>query len=305
MKHLRLREMLHAIFDRRLYGWSFVTKSLFLLGFALIVPSYNLLLLGWPVLSTYVAVFSLYFLISALSSKNYFREFHVMDYWLAFLFLMLSVLAFAFSFVVHVENTAYGMFQVLLVFSLSVLGLFISTLEITVSGHRLCLRQNIGLTDNFIDRQQDIWKRELQGFPNSENIVKRLDSGRYIARLFQRGSFNLTVLWSCIVMEEVIDAAADGIIQKDPLKREDFRTGIGFSRPYPLQLKNLNYVHRQKSSRKNEEMTIKDLWDKVRNPIAHHPYIPSFDETYSALIIFVSFVEEFPKTLQAWKFPKA
>ena len=126
-----------------------------------------------------------------------------------------------------------------------------------------------------------------------------IDNGKIVVTLFDRGSFNLAVLWSCNIMEEIIDAAADGIIQKDEQKKQLFRTEIGSPRRYPLQLKNLNYVHRQKRCRKNEEMTVDDLWDKVRNRIAHHHYLPSFDETFGALIIFVSFMESFPETLKA------
>jgi hypothetical protein len=299
-----MHETLNVIFDRRLYGRGFVWKSAFFLGFALIVPSYTLYLFYWPSLITYVLVFLIYFLISGLFSKNLGRrEFPVMPFWLSFLFLMISILAFAFFFIARVENTVYGIFQSILLFALPMLALLISVPEITILGQRYSLRMNIGLTDSFIDTQSEIWKRELGGFPNSENIVKVLDAGRYVANLFDRGSFNLAILWSCNVMEEIIDAAADGIIQKDASKRELFRTGTGFPKRYPLQLKSFNYVHRQKSCRKNEQMTVDDLWDKVRNPIAHHHYIPTFDETYGALIIFVSFVEGFAKTLQAWKLP--
>jgi len=311
MKRPKLREILQelqamflAVFDRRLYSWGFVWKSAFFLGFILIVPSYAFFLFNWPTLITYVSGFLVYFLISGLFSKNFGkREFPLMPFWLSFLFLMISILAFTFFFVARVENTAYGLFQSLLLFMLPILALLISVPEITILGQRFSLRMNIGLTDRFIDNQNKIWKKGLKGFPNSKNIVDALDAGRHVASLFDRGSFNLAILWSCNVMEEIIDAAVDGIIQKDPLKRELFRTETGSRKRYPLQLKNLNYVHRQKSCRKNEQMTIDDLWDKLRNPIAHHHYIPTFDQTFGALIIFVSFMEGFPKTLQAWKLP--
>jgi hypothetical protein len=104
-------------------------------------------------------------------------------------------------------------------------------------------------------------------------------------------------------MEKIIDAAADGIIQKDSLKRPLFKKEKGGPQRYPSQLRNLNYIQRQEMGRRNEQMNIDDLWDKVRNPIAHHNIKPTFDQTFGALIIFVSFIQEFPKTLQAWKLP--
>jgi uncharacterized membrane protein HdeD (DUF308 family) len=301
MKYPKIHEIFNAIFDRRLYGRGFIWKSVFFLGFALIIPSYAFFLFSREILVAYILVFLVYFLISGLFSKNFEkREFPVMPSWLSFLFLMVSILAFAFFLVARVENNVYGMFQSLLLFTLPILAFIISVPEITVLGQRFSLRMNIGLTNHFIDKHQEIWKKELKGFPNSENIVDALDAGRHVASLFDRGSFNLAVLWSCNVMEEIIDAAAKGIIQKDPLKKELFRTETGF-RTYPTKLRNFNYVHRQKSCRKSEQMTIDDLWDKVRNQIAHHHYVPTFDQTFGALIIFVSFVEEFPKTLQAWR----
>jgi hypothetical protein len=298
MKRPRLLAILHALSDKRLYGFGFVWRSAFLLCWALALPSYAFALFSWPLLSVYVMVFLLYFFTSGLCSKNILSEFQAMQYWQAFLLLMVGSLAFGFSFVARVESTIFGQFQMLVVLMLSVIALLISITEITVSGQRLSLRQSIGLTDNFIDTKKEFWKKELEGFPNSENIVECLDSGRYVRVLFDRGSFNLAVLWCCNVMEEIIDATAEGIISKDPLKKPLFKNEKVSSQRYPTQLKNLNYVHLQKTCRKTEQLSIDDLWDKKRNAIAHHHYIPTFDETYGALIIFVSFVEEFPKTLQ-------
>jgi hypothetical protein len=60
-------------------------------------------------------------------------------------------------------------------------------------------------------------------------------------------------------------------------------------------------VHCPKPCLKDERLSPEELWKEKRNRIAHHNYKTSFAETYGALIIFVSFVENFPKTILAWK----
>jgi hypothetical protein len=67
------------------------------------------------------------------------------------------------------------------------------------------------------------------------------------------------------------------------------------------RLGNFKYVHIGKTGRKDEQISIDDLWDKVRNPIAHSNRKPSFAETYGALNVLVSFIQDFPKTLKTWQ----
>jgi hypothetical protein len=69
-----------------------------------------------------------------------------------------------------------------------------------------------------LTNKKEAWKKKLTDFPNAEKIVNELDAGRHVARLFDEGSFSLSVLWACNVMEEIINATADGIIQTDPTK---------------------------------------------------------------------------------------
>ena len=181
------------------------------------------------------------------------------------------------------------------------MALTVAIVEVTVLGQIVSLRDNIHLNDVFFRKQRRIWEKDLEGFPNSGRIIEKIDDGRFIPVFFDRGSFNLVVLWSCNVMEEIIDAAVEGIIQKDPTKKLTFKNERGGPQRYASQLKNLNYVHHQRIGRESEQMSIEDLWDKVRNPIAHHKYKPTFDQTFAALTIFVRFMEEFPKTVQSWK----
>jgi hypothetical protein len=249
-----------------------------------------------------VPVFFALVLVSGLGSKNFARTQEVpnMGHLRGFLFLIVSAFAVVFPFLMKFPNDMYGLFQFLSTVSISNVALTVAIVEVTVLGQRVSLRDNIRLNDGFFKKQKMIWEKDLEGFPNSERIIEKIDDGRFIPGFFDRGSFNLVVLWSCNVMEEIIDAAADGIIQKDPTKKLTFKNERGGPQRYASQLKNLNYVHRQ-SGREGEQMSIEDLWDKVRNPIAHHTLKPTFDQTFAALTIFIRFMEEFPKTLQSWK----
>ena len=295
--------MFLTVFDRRLYGFSFFVISCPLLAVGLGVEIMLNYVLNRTMLLFNVPMFFVLVLISSLGSKNFVREREVpnMGHFRAFLFLIVSALAIIFPFLVKFPNDMYGLFQFLLTFFISTLALSVAIVEVTVLGQRVSLRENIRLNDDFFKKQKKIWEKDLKGFPNSGRIIEKTDDGRFIPVFFDKGSFNLVVLWSCNVMEEIIDAAVDGIIQKDPTKKSTFKNERGGPQRYATQLKNLNYVHRQSAGRESEQMSIEDLWDKVRNQIAHHKYKPTFAQTFAALTIFIRFMEEFPKTLQSWK----
>ncbi len=178
--------------------------------------------------------------------------------------------------------------------------LLLAILQITVLGQRVSLRRSVPLTDDFFKKQKEEWRNNLQGFPNLDEILRSLDDGQYIAGLFEKGSFNLAVLWSCSTIEKIIDSTADGIISITPEKTSLFRKQNGLPQHYPSQLKILGYSLKIEKQDNSEQMNIFTLWE-LRNKIAHDNYKPTFSETYCALTILVSVVHEFPKTLQSWK----
>ena len=176
-----------------------------------------------------------------------------------------------------------------------------SAFIIGLAGQRFHLRNSVGFDNNFIEKQKELWKQQLKNFPNANNIIKEIDSGKRVAHLFDRGSFDLTILWSCNVIEGVVNATIREIVKKDPDVKTLFRTPDGIPISPHNKLRVLNYVHKQRPCRKTEEITTKTMWKELRNPIAHENKEVSFEETYGALMIFVSFIEEFPKTLIAWQ----
>ena len=139
------------------------------------------------------------------------------------------------------------------------LALLVAVIEVTIPGQRLSLRNNIGLTDGFIDKEKVAWKEELKDFPNAEKIINELDAGRHVAKLFDQGSFSLAVLWACNVMEEIINAAGDGIIQTDHSKKSLFRRQNGERERIPRQLSNLGYTHRHRTCRPEEDLRVDNL----------------------------------------------
>jgi len=140
-----------------------------------------------------------------------------------------------------------------------------------------------------------IWESDLSGFSHADKIIKHLDDGRFIPKLFDKGLFNLTVLWSCNMMEKIIDAVVHEIIVLTPEKRDLFRTKERWL-SYPRKLKNLGYEY----SAEDKSFDFPDLWNKLRNKIAHHNKRPTFDETYETLKILVSFTKETPKIIKTW-----
>lgn len=303
MNSINFRGILRALWDRRLYGRTFLLNSVPFLGFGFFFQLSVIFVLNRQMLSFYVAVFLGLILFSALGAKNFAKEFHCIGYHLGLLFLFASVLAETATFLLHVENSLYGVFQILVVFCISTVAFVISTMHITVWGQRASLRVSAGLTNGFFRKQKKIWEHELGKFPNFNNILENLDDGQFVAGLFDRGSFNLVILWSCNVMEKIIDATVEGIISKDPTKRPVFKKEDGSRQRYPLQLKNLGYEIGSESENKGDQVSIEALWHKIRNDVAHRNIRPTFHETYGALTILVSFMEKMPKTLQAWKLP--
>jgi len=303
MEHSKLQGILLTVFDKRLYGLQFflISGPPLAVGLAIEVSIYYAL--KSPLLLSYVFVFLALVLICGIGSKNFGREREVpnMGYFRSFLFLIVSVLAVTFPFLAHFSNNLYGFFDFLLTYTISVLALTVAVVEVTILGQRTSLRKSIHLDVEFFKKQRAIWEERLQSFPNSEKILDRIDDSKYVSDFFDRGSFNLAILWSCSIMEEIIDATTKRIIKRDPTKEPLFRKEKGERQPYPLQLRNLNFIYHPKSTRKSEEMSIDDLWVKERPQIAHHEHRPSFDETFGALAIFVSFIEEFPKKLEAWE----
>lgn len=296
----RLKMMFDAVKDKNLYGRAFFYNSFFYLIIGLIVQYYVYYLLTPTWLVIYVPLyFAMIFLLSGLFAKNFKKEFHPMGWWLALLLLLSSTLAKAFAIIAPFENTFIGFLKRLLVLGIPEPAFLISLVTIAVFGQRLSLRNSIGLDDKFFVKEKNRWKSEVKGFPNFDKILESLDGGQFVAGLFDKGLFSLAILWSCNVMEEVVDAIADGITSKAPEKKAFFKTEEGRPRRYTLQLKNLGYASLLKRQ-ENSKFNVNILWHKVRNDIAHHNYTPTFNDTNATLKILILFVRETPFVLQQW-----
>jgi hypothetical protein len=303
MKSTYASAVLHAILDRRLYGRTFFLNCLPFLAFGIVFQSLVISMLNKPMLALYLPTAVGLVLFSALGSRNFAREFYCIGYHLGLLFLLASVLAETSTFLLHVENSPFGAFQIIVVFAISTMAFVISTVHIAVWGQRVSLRMSAGLTDDFFRKQKKEWKNELKEFPNAKSILDSIDGGRFIANLFDRGSFNLVVLWSCNVMEEIVDAITDGIISMHPEKTELFKTKDGRRQNYPRQLKNLGWQLRRTRDQNDESLDEDQVWNTLRNNIAHHNHKPTFAETYGTLKVLTCFLTTMPMTLKAWKQP--
>ena len=225
-----------------------------------------------------------------------------MGHFRCFLFTLASVLASVAPFVVQQPADPLGAsLQFALLYTISVLALTMAIVETTVYGQRLSLRKNMQLTNEFFKKQEKMWKEKLEGFPNSENIIESIDDSRAVATLFDRGAFGLAVLWSCNIMEQTIDAIAEGIISKNPEKKDLFRKQDNTPVRYPKQLENIGFKPNLAKNRKDEQITTEALWHEIRRNIAHYNHKPTFQQTYGAIYILNSFIKEMPEILQNWK----
>jgi len=243
----------------------------------------------------YALVYIGLILMSGLFAKNFKGDFYLTEWWIAFLLFFMSIISMLFA-LTSLEGTILGLIQFIILFSLSQVSFVFSVIILTVFGQRASLREKIGLTHDFFEKEKRKLKNMLLGFSSLDRIIEVLDEGQFIVDLFDKGFFNLSVLWSCNVMERVIDAIVDEIISRAPESRSLFRKESGRRLPYPKQLRNLGYRFYQDKKKFN----LDTLWHKVRVKIAHYNYRPTFKETNETLKILVSFTKEIPIILQQW-----
>ena len=289
-----IRNIALEIFDRRLYGTGFFRNFLYcLIPFAVVF--YIIYLINPNQSIFFLIAYIAFILITGLFSKNYHRfYFHPMDLLFSWFFIFSSIISLAYCFVAKFPRSLIGFLQLLLIMIIAVLSFCFSSMHIIVLSQRRSLREKIGFKDNFFENQKEKWNMKLKVFPNRNKIIGCFDKGHYILILFDRGYFNLTVLWCCSLIEEIVDKIADGILQNNPEKALLFKRENGRRLPYVKQLENLGY----KPS--FEGKCLRNLWEvwNVRNKIAHRNYQPSFDETVDTIEFFISFIKEMPIVLE-------
>lgn len=217
---MKISKYIQVVFDRRLYSKS-ILFSLFVLAVAAIVNAVILSMFGFQSSIIYLMLFILLIIVSALPVKNVGRNFYAIEFWLSALFLITSVIAEAFTFIFFVKGLI-DFFSYILPWCVSNIAVVVSVLHVTVLSQRLSLRESVGLVDNFFANQKRLWKDELKEFKNADRIIECLEDGKFIPHLFDKGLFNLIVLWSCNMMEKIIDVATEEIIALKPEKRSLF-----------------------------------------------------------------------------------
>jgi hypothetical protein len=291
----RLRSLLSIVVDRRLYGLGFLITSLPFAVILLAIQLYILFLFSPQLLPIHVFLYVLVIVLSGAPAKNTEREFHLMDRWLAYLVLFTGLLGAGFGFTLKTEATPFGYLQALLALIIPQIVIVLSLMNIVVRGQRISLRASVGLPDGAFDKAKKEWEQELGMLPNLDKIVGNLYEGRFVASLFDAGFFNLAILWSCSIMEEVVDTITNEIISKKPDQAVFFRHEDSSRRPYPEQLNSLGY-----GLQEAQRTLLWRVW-AVRNRIAHHKHKPTFSETADTLRTLISFTEEMPTTLKNWR----
>lgn len=295
-----LNGIANAIFDKRLYGTNFFLLSGPFLGLGFGIEITIISQIRPEMLLLYFPIFIVVVLMTGLESKNFTREVNNIGRVRGVLFLLASVIAVITPFLIGTQNDFYGLFRFSITFLISTVALIFAIFEITIYGQRASLRSSLQLTKGFIKDKKEAWKGQLENFPNSEKIINNIDECQFILGLFDRGAFDLTILWVCNIMEKVIDTATDQIISKDPEKAILFRREDNHRLSYPKQLQNLGFNPNLSNQRKDEQKTLEELWHEIRNRIAHHNVKPTFQETAGAINLFISFMNEIPQVLLSW-----
>lgn len=308
----RLRTFKKLVADRRLYGASFFYVSFIPLVIGLITQFVTQILprRQSPVFFLpYVVGYFLVIVFSAIPAKNVsaakkFFAFHPIGFLSTLALLFLSSISIYFTFIFNPENRLMGLFVNLAVFIFAQVGFIFSVLNIAVIGQRVSLRNSVKLKDDFFKEGRERWEKELGGFPNLNKILENLDEGKYLAGLFERGSFDLVVLWSSNIIANIVDTATDVIIRRFPDKERLFRiskvnkageTYVNSER-YPVQLSNLGFSFQKGNEDEKEKFNLEILW-QTRNDIAHRNEKPTFFETIETLQVMVSFTNDVPKLL--------
>lgn len=297
-----LRELVSAIFDRRLYGTAFFTSSVPLLILTFSIQMIVYVVLKTPMMFAYIALFVMLVIISAIGSKNMSgREVHSMGHFRILLFSLTSVMASLAPFTVSQPSDPWlATAEFLLLYGISTLALTFAVVEITVYGQRISLRNSMKLDAEFFKKQKKIWTEKLSEFPNSDNIVSCVNEAKAVPQLFESGSFGHAVLWSWAVMEQTLDAVAEGVISREPARREMFRHKKGFRKAAVEQMENLGFCPNLSKNKDGEQITLKNLYS-VRNDFAHRSVLPTFQQTFETMATLKSFVEEMPGILQGLK----
>lgn len=280
-----------VIIDRRLYKLGFFRTSFVYLAIGLMVQSLLYYRQNFP-LVIHVTSYVFLVAVSGFFSKNTVKRFETINFWLAVLMFYTSVFSAFFSFVAPFEDTVNGLTFRFVIFTISEIVFTISILMLTVIGQRTSLRESIGVNKTFF--LKDELRKRIKAIDTDE-IVEILYTGRFVIDFFDKGFFNLAILWSCNVMEKTVDAIID-MIKEGPKKETLLVREDGSRLSYPRRIKMLSPEFYAKYQ-DEKQLTVDKLWNKVRNKIAHHNVEPTFDETIETIDIWASFVRSVPSIL--------
>jgi hypothetical protein len=295
-----------TVLDRRLYGPKFVSTTLFPLITVLLVQFFVEFFLSnqFPVqYIIYCVVLFFLVIISAFFSKNMLgkiEEFNPIGSKSSLALVFLSSISIFFSFTFKQGDALNYMIIDGIVFASAQVTLTYGIVNIVVIGHRASVIDKMNLKNNFFKKAAERWKIEINDLPEIEKILENLNQGKYVTQFYERGSFDLVILWSCSMMSNIINSATEPIIAKFPEKKMLFRQlrvnkayeeFIDFER-CPIQLSHLGL------DSTNSKFNLQNIW-KVRNDIAHRNIKPTFSQTIETLEVLVTFTNDMPKLVKA------
>lgn len=175
-------------------------------------------LTSMDIVATLLLLFCMIFLmfLSGLSAQS--AKFHPMGNLPSVLFLCSSWCSLLLARILI--GVSQYLLQGIIVFSLGIIGLFMSFVSICVQSQRQSKLLSMRFDKGFLDEMEKNWRERLKGHPaECEKIASDIRMAKHVLKFFEDGLFNIAVLWSCNIVEEIVDVLTELIIDQDPLSK--------------------------------------------------------------------------------------
>ena len=143
---------------------------------------------------------------------------------------------------------------------------------------------------DFMRKFETRWKELCSDDPEKENIMAAVGEAGYVLDLLDAGMFGLAVLWSCNVMEKILEETVR-VCRRYAKARALKLPDLG--KEPPARLVALGFrVSEARHDVLRRSLEPESLW-RIRNNIAHRNHITTLDETCAAIGTLSQFLDTF------------
>ena len=176
-----------------------------------------------------------------------------------------------------------------LTFIISEISFIVGLVYIGIFSERRALISSILTNFNIFEKVRNCIKKNDE----NEDISEKIKEGEKVVLLFQNGMFNLTILWCCNTMEQIMSILIRKIENKNNDNKKLFLNEKGKIVSRPKQISILNFTFNRNEGDEN------DIWE-IRNKIAHSNYTPKYEETEKSILFFRNFINDLDTIMKQW-----